>query len=362
MKILDRYIIFKYLGAFFFTALSCSLIVVAIDLSQKVENFVSEKLTAEQIILDYYIYFVPHINILLFPLYALISVIFFTSRLAYNSEIISVLNAGVSFRRLIRPYMITALALSALHLWVNHTLDPLGSKKRVNFENTYIYKGNKEYDRSSNIHLFTDSVTKVYVRYFRESDNGISDFRLERFRDGELVYLLKAARADWLEEEEKWRIADYTVYTFEGLNETMQPHKGESFDTTLNMRPVDFIRFKNQKEMMTSAEIRQYVESERSRGIANTRIYEIEYHRRTADAYTLLVLTLIGLSLSARKVRGGIGLHLALGISIGAAYIVLSKFSITFAQGNLIPPTLGVWIPNIIFTGIALYLVSKAQK
>jgi len=345
-----------------FTGILFTLISFVIDASQKVESFVNEKLTLNQIVFEYYIYFLPNINILLWPLFALIAVIFFTSRLAYNSEIMSILNAGVSFKRIMLPYLISSCLLLLPHLWGNHIFIPKANKKRIEFENQFIYKSNRDHNRSSNIHLFTDENTKVYVRFFREDDNTIADLRLEQFDSLKLVYMVKASRAQWLEEDEKWRISDYTKYAFEGLKEYVIDGKGKEFDTTLNMRPSDFVLFKNQREMMTSPEIRQYIEQERSRGIADTKIFEIEVHRRSADSYTLLILTLIGLSVASRKVRGGMGVHLAVGVSVGAAYIVLSKFSVTFAQGNLLPPVLGVWIPNLIFTGIAIWLLTRAQK
>lgn len=362
MKIFDKYIIGKYVSTFVFASLIFSLIIIVVDISQKVEAFIRESLTIKQIFLEYFVFFVPHINIMLWPLFSLISVIFFTSRLAYNSEIISVLNAGVSFKRIMRPYLITALGLVILHLIANHLLIPQASKHRLEFENTYISKGKKEYDRGNNIHLFIDEHTKVYVRYFREQDSTIADLRLERFEDLQMTYMLKAKRVDWLNDQNKWRISDYEIFTFNGLKETLEKGVGKSIDTTLNMKPGDFIRFKNAKEMMTTPEIRKHIESERSRGLANTRPFEVEIYRRSADAYTLVILTLMGLAIASRKVRGGMGLHLATGISIGAGYIVFSKFAITFAQGNVIPPLVGVWIPNMIFTAITIFLISKAQK
>jgi lipopolysaccharide export system permease protein len=352
----------KYLSSFVFTGILFTLISFVIDASQKVESFVNENLSLKQIIFDYYLYFLPNINILLWPLFALIAVIFFTSRLAYNSEIMSILNAGVSFRRIMIPYLASACMLIIPHLWGNHTFIPQANKKRIEFENQFIYKSNRDHNRSSNIHLFTDENTKVYVRFFREDDNSVSDLRLERFDSLRLVYMIKAARAEWNEEEKLWKISDYTKFTFDGLKEFVENGKGMSFDTTLNMRPSDFVLFKNQREMMTSKEIRKYIEQERSRGIADTKSFEIEIHRRSADSYTLLILTLIGLAVASRKVRGGMGVHLAVGVSVGAAYIVLSKFSVTFAQGNLLPPVLGVWIPNILFTAIAIWLLTRAQK
>lgn len=362
LKILDRYIMGKYISTFLFSSLIFSLIIIVVDISQKVEKFVSEDLTLMQIVMEYYVFFVPHINILLWPLFALVSVIFFTSRLASNSEIISILNAGVSFKRFSVPYIATALLLIVIHLMANHIWIPQASKHRLKFENTYITKGKKQYDKSNNIHLFTDEDTKIYVRYFREQDSTISDLRLERFEDLKLVYMLKAKRVTWQHETQKWRVSDYQIHTFDGLNETLTKVNDQPFDTTFNMVPSDFIRFSNEKEMMTSPEIRQQIESERLRGLSNTRILEVEIYRRNAEAYTLIILTLMGLAIASRKVRGGMGLHLATGVSIGAGYIVFSKFALTFAQGNVIPPAIGVWIPNIIFTLITVFLLSKAQK
>ena len=362
MKILDKYIIGKYVSTFVFASLIFSLIIIIIDISQKVEAFIRENLTIKQIVLEYFVFFIPHINVLLWPLFALISVIFFTSRLAYNSEVISVLNAGVSFKRFLRPYMIAAFGLVVLHLLANHLLIPQASKHRLAFENAYISRGHKEFDRANNIHLFIDDSTKVYVRYFREQDSTIADLRLERFRDQKLVYMMKAKRADWLDQDQKWQIGDYEEYTFDGIKETINRQLGSSIDTAINMWPSDFIKFRNDKEMMTTPEIRAQIASERSRGLSNTAALEVEIYRRTAEAYTLIILTIMGVAIAARKVRGGMGLHLATGISIGAAYIVFSKFALTFAQGNIVPPYIGVWIPNIIFTGITFYLIAKAQK
>lgn len=362
IKILDKYIILKYLGTFTFTGLIFTLISWVIDASQKVESFVNEKLTFHQVVFDYYIYFLININVLLWPLFALIAVIFFTSRLAYNSEIISILNAGVSYKRLCVPYLISSLLIVVPHLVCNHHWIPLANKKRIDFENQYIYKGNKDYDKSSNIHLFIDENTKVYVRYFREDDHSISDLRIEKFDGIRLVKMIKASRAQWQDETETWKISDYTKYLFEANQEYHQSFRDQSFDTVLNMRPNDFIRFKNEREMLTTQEIKQFIAIEKKRGLTDTRNLEIEVHRRTADSYTLIILTLIGMAVASRKVRGGMGVHLAVGVSLGASYIVLSKFSVTFAQGKLMPPILGVWIPNIIYTLIAMYKIRTAQQ
>ena len=361
MKKLDQYIVRKYLATFFFTVLIFTMIASIIDFSEKVEDFIKEPCTKEQIIFDYYLNWIPYINSLLIPLYALIAVIFFTSRLAYNSEIISILNAGVSLRRLMLPYLGAASFIALIHLSGNHFFIPQGNKTRLAFEHQYIWKYSDQ-GKTKDVHMFLDDSTKVYIRFYGKKDTVARDFRIEKFKDSQLVYLLKADEAVWRGYPNKWELRNYEIRTFDGEHETLKTGAGKSIDTTLNLIPEDFVRYTNQKEMMASPELRQFIEAERHRGLSNTRVFEIELHRRTSEPFTIIILTIIGLAVASRKVRGGMGLHLAIGIGLGAAFIFLSKFSATFATNRTMPPVLGVWIPNIIFGAIALWLVKRAQK
>ncbi|MCP3931466.1 MAG: YjgP/YjgQ family permease [Bacteroidetes bacterium] len=360
-KLLDKYIIRKYLSTFLFTVLIFTLIAMAIDFSEKIEKFIEEPVTVQQIILDYYANYIPYINGLLWPLYALIAVIFFTSRMAYNSEIISILNAGVSFRRMMMPYLFSAFVIGGGHLVANHLMIPKGNNTRLDFEHSFIWKDNDK-GKIKDVHMFLSPDTKVYIRYYRKRDTSARDFRMERFKDSELVYLLKAGEAKWVGPPNKWSLRNYEIRTFDGMDESLIIGKGKKLDTAFNLFPNDFVRYINQKEMMTTPQLNEFIRTETERGIGNTQIYEIEVLRRTAEPFSILILTLIGMSVASRKVRGGMGLHLAIGVGLGAVYIFLSKFTMTFATNQAMPIVLGVWLPNIIFFGIAVYLMIKAQK
>ncbi|MEM9917802.1 MAG: LptF/LptG family permease [Bacteroidota bacterium] len=361
MKILDSYIVKKYLLTFLFTVMIFSMISVIIDFSDKVEDFIEEACTIRQIIFEYYLPFILYINGLLIPLYAMISVIFFTSRLAYDSEIISVLNAGVSFRRLSVPYLLAAGLIAGFHLLSNHYIIPRSNKTRLDFEHKYIWKYSDK-GKTNDVHIFVGPETKIYIKYYQKRDSTARNLRIEKIKDNRLVKLIKANKAEWIGPPNKWRLNNYEIRTFDGRRETIKLGTNQKKDTTLNLTPSDFVRYQNLKEMMDTGELTEFINTEKARGVGNTKAFEIEKHRRTAEPITIIILTLIGLSVASRKVRGGMGLHLALGVAIGAAFIFISRFSNVFATNESLTPLLGVWIPNVVFTVIALYLFSKAQK
>ena len=361
LKKIDKYIIKKFLSTFFFTMLIFSMLSVIIDISNNIEDFIEEDVTIGEIVFDYYMNWVLWINGLLIPLYALIAVIFFTSRMAYNSEIISILNAGVSFRRLMWPYLLAGGFITCLHLLGNHYLIPAGNKVHYDFQHQYIWKHNDE-GKTSNVHLFIGPQTTAYIKHYNKRDSAARDIKVERYQDNELVYLLKAKSAKWIGPPDRWQLKDYQVRTFAGMDETFDLRAKEELDTTLNITPEDFVEYKNQQEMMTTYRLLRYIDTQESRGINNTKRYKVELHRRTAEPFTVLILTIIGMTIAARKVRGGIGFHLALGVALGAIYIFLSKFSATFATNESLPPIIGVWFPNLIFSLVALRLIARAQK
>ena len=360
ISILDKYIIQKYLSTFGFIVLMLTLIACVIDFSEKADVFTKGVITKKEIFIDHYMNFIPHISTLLFPLYALISVIFFTSRMASNSEIISMLNAGVSFGRLTRPYLIAGGLIAILHLVLNHFIVPRGNKDRLRIEHTYITTTNDK-GKTDNVHMFLDPQTKVFIGYFRINDTTVRDFRIEKYENGELKSILKAENAEWRGYPNKWVLKVVQRRTFNGLSESLETNIA-SIDTTLNIQPEDFVRYHNQNEMLTTPELYKEIYKLDARGMGNTKPYQIEVHRRTSEPFTIIILTLIGMALAARKVRGGIGLHLAMGLGLGAIFIFLSKFSVTFAMQPDVPAVVGVWVPNIIFGAVAAYLVSQAQK
>ncbi len=361
MLILDRYIIRKYLGTFFFTALLFSIIGITIDFSEHIEKYVDQPVTRREIIFDYYLNFIPWINGLLWPIFSLISVIFFTSRLARNTEVVALLNAGMSYGRFLRPYLITASFLSILYLFGNHVFFPQGNKTMLAFQNKYIFPNNLKV-KSSNIHLFIGPESKVYIANYHTHDSSGTGFRLEQYDRHHLIFMLKAKTFQYKRESEKWQLRDYEIRYWKDDREYFISGQHQVMDTAIALYPSDFVYFTNDKEKMTSAELLQFIHYEQERGIGSSRIMRSEYHRRWAEPFTIIILTVIGASISSRKHRGGMGLNLAMGVGIGSMYVFLSKFALTFSTNLGLPPMLAMWLPNLIFGAFALYFLKKAQK
>ena len=362
IKILDKYIVKKFLLTFFFMLLIFSAIAIVFDFSEKVDDFISQPVTKMQILKEYYVNFVPWINSVLAPLYALITVVFITSRMAANSEIIAMLSAGISFRRLLLPYFIASSFLALFHLFALHYWVPEGNKTLKAFENRYIFKKNVQ-SKSSKVHMFISPDTKVFMGYYRKTDSTGLDFKIEKFKDNRLVYLLESPRVQLYEGPNHWRIKDYTIRKIGPIGgESLIIGKGKHIDTTLNLTANDFILVTNAKEMMTTSELNDYIEVQKMKGVGNTRLFEIEKYKRTTEPITIIILTLLGVAIAGRKVRGGMGLHLALALFLGALFIFLTKVSITFATNVAFSPLLGVWIPNIFYGILTAILLMRAQQ
>lgn len=361
MLTIDRYIIRKYVSTFFFTALLFSIIAVTIDFSEHIEKFFDANVSRKEILLDYYLNFIPHINGLLWPIFSLIAVVFFTSRMARNTEVVALLNAGMSYGRFLRPYLITAIFLSILYLVGNHFVFPNGNKKKLAFENTYIFPGNLRV-KSNNIHMFIGPETKVYISNYHKHDSTGTGFRLEKFDDLHLTYMLKARSFEYLPESEKWRLRDYDIRKWVDGKEYYFSGRNMVLDTLIPLYPSDFVYFINDKEMMTSKELLDFIHYEKERGVGTSKVMQAEYHRRWAEPFSILILTVIGASIASRKLRGGMGLHLALGVLTGAMFIFLSKFALTFSTNLNMPPVVAMWLPNVLFGAFAGYLAKRAQK
>lgn len=373
LGILDRYIIKKYLMSFFFTVLLFTLIAVAIDFADKVDSYISEPVTIKEIIFDYTLKFILHINSLLWPLFALISVIFFTSRMAFDSEIISVLNAGISYRRLLRPYMVGASIISGMLMLANHTIVPQGNKTRINFEQTYVWK-HQDKGKKENIHMFIGPHTKIFIERFNQEQSVATGVKLEEYDGNRLTYILTAKRMKWKDPAQQiskdsvdekapanWQLDGYVARTIDGEHEYLKVGLRKKMDTLINLTPKDFVQYLNAKEQMSTKELKAAIDKEIKRGLGTPKKFEIEVLRRTSEPFSIIILTLIGVAVSARKVRGGMGLHLAIGIGLGAMFIFVSKFSTTFAFNSSFPAIYGVWLPNMVFLVIAIVLSIKAQ-
>lgn len=361
LKKLDIYIIKKYLSTFIFTILMITMIAIAIDFFEKINKFLVDTVTTKEIIFDYYLNFIPWINGLLWPLFALLAVIFFTSRMASNTEIVSMLSAGISYSRIMRPFLIAACMIAVTHWVGKNYLIPKSNKIKGEFESIHIRKSNKR-TLDDNTHFFVNTDEKVYIKYFRQSDSTANTFRLEKFKDGKLSFILKARKLEFKEMPNLWTLKDYEYHKFNGLKEEMVITNGGSMDTTFNFTPTDFFRYNNQMEMMSTSDLRNFINEEEKRGIDTAKKFKTELYSRSADPFTIILLTIMGFAIASRKTRGGMGFHLASGVILGSAFVIIQKFSMTFSINLGMYPIVGAWIPNIIFGIITIFLVRNAQK
>lgn len=334
---------------------------IVMDFAERINHFIGEEVTTREIIMEYYLPFIPWINGLMWPLFALLAVIFFTSRMASNSEIISILSSGVSYYRLLVPFMISAIIIASILWYGNNYIIPISTKIKNEFTAEHIRKSEQK-THSNNFHFFINPEEKAYVRYYKKKDTTLNTFRLEKFQEGQIVEFTKAKKLTMKEYPNRWTMHNYEIRQCNGLEETLLIAQGEEKDTTLNFSPDVFVYYSKAMEMMTTSDLRAYIKEERSRGINAAKKFEVELYRRSSDPFTILILTLIGVTIASRKTRGGMGLHLALGVIIGAAFVILAKFSATFVNNLSLPPALGVWLPNIIFSLVAIWLLYKAQK
>lgn len=363
MKKIDAYILGKYLKTFFFSLILFTVVTIVIDISEHTDDFAKSNLPVTSIITDYYFGFIPRIVAMLFPLFIFISVIFFTSKMAGRSEVIAILSSGVSFNRYMRPFMIGGLLMSLL-LWLGYqTVVPRANLKWAEFEKNYIKvnsKGGRKSTYLQNLYFKESKNTWVGIRGYDTVTRVGNNFFLNTFEDDSLVYNMRANGFRWDTAENKWQFNNVFKRTIEGINEKVE-HK-HSYSTSLNFKPVDLRKDEYLKDQMTTRELNDFIRKEKERGSEMINSLLVEKHNRVAIPASVFILTIIGSVLASRKVRGGSGIHLALGVVISVTYILFSRLSVVFAtQGNF-PPVLAAWVPNIIFGIIALYLYSKAQK
>ncbi|RFS24600.1 YjgP/YjgQ family permease [Chitinophaga silvatica] len=356
---IDWYILRKLIGTFIYSLMIFLLISVVIDVTEKVDDFMKNHLSLKEIVVDYYFGFIPHILALLFPLFIFLSVIFFTSKMAYRSEIIAILSSGVSFSRFLRAYWIGAFLFGGILWLANFWVVPNANRVRTTFENKYLH--NHEDQRSQyNKIVRIDSFAYVMFGTYDPNYKTGSSFELFTVDKQEMVSKLKADRISWDTATKKWKLDFVSMRTMDGLHE----HWYSKQDSLLKIPlvPKDLVEEKNLQEAMTTPELRKYIKREAIRGSEGLNTYRVEYYRRTASAFAVVILTLIGGIIAAKKVRGGSGLHLALGIVISASYIIFLQFATVFSVKADLSPLLAVWIPNFIFGGLAFYLYKKAPK
>ena len=356
---MDLYIIKKFLGTYFFAIALIITIAVVFDVNEQIDKFVTNKAPVEAIIFDYYMNFIPYFSNLFSPLFVFIAVIFFTSKMAENSEIIAMMSTGMSFRRMLRPYMISAAIIAALTYGLGAYVIPKGNVTRLDFESKYKRKKKVEYVR--NVQLEVDSGVIAYMERYENYNKTAYRFSLDKFEDKKLVSHLTARSATYdTTSVHKWTLKNYMIREMDGMRENII--KGDRLDTIIKMEPQDFLITKGMQQTMTSTELDEYIAKQKRRGFANIKEFQIEYHQRIAMSFAAFILTIIGVSLSSRKVKGGMGLYLGIGLALSFSYILFQTISATFAVNGNTPPVLAVWIPNILYTFIAIYLYRKAPR
>ena len=361
IKKLDWYIIKKFLGYYFFSIALIISIAIVFDFNENLSKFTEHHAPARAIIFDYYANFVPYFANLFSALFVFVAVILFTSKLASNSEIIAILASGVSFKRLLRPYMITCVLLSALSFGLSAYVIPHGTVIRQNFET--MYKNKKKITSAENVQLQVDKGVIAYMQHYDNSMKRGYGFCLDKFQDKKLVSHLTAMDIQYdtiSDSKYHWQLSNWKIRKLQGMKEHIT--SGAQKDTIIMMEPTDLVYSKGQQETFTSPELRDYISKQINRGSGNVVQYEVEYHKRIASSFASFILTIIGVSLSARKRKGGMGAALGVGLALSFGYIMLQTVSATFAIQANFPPVLAAWLPNFLFAIVAYFCYRKAPR
>ena len=359
---LDRYIIYKFLSTYIFLITIIVVIAVIFDFNEQIDKLTRSHAPMQKIIFDYYVNFIPYFANLFSPLFVFIAVIFFTSKLADNSEIIAMKSTGMSFRRLLRPYMVSAAIIALSSFLLGAYVIPQTSVERVNFYNRYIKK-RSDITSIDNVQMQVDTGVVAYITYFDNVTKRGYGFSLDKFVDKKLVSHLTAQTItyDTLSERRcSWTLQQYHIRTLHGKREKLE--SGAKLDTIIMMEPKDFFFVRNQQETMTLPQLNEFIDRQKLRGAAGISTFEVEYHKRFAAPFAAFILTLIGVTLSCEKRKGGMGASIGAGIALSFAYILFQTISATFAINAGWPPMLSVWIPNILFAIIAGVLYRRTPQ
>jgi lipopolysaccharide export system permease protein len=358
-RTIDLYIIRTFLSTFFFSLALILSISVIFDLSEKIDNFMENNATWKLVVFDYYLNFIPYFAVLFSSLFTFISVIFFTSRMAYRSEIIAIISSGMSFHRLLVPYFISALVIAIFSFILSDWVIPHANIVRLDFEEQYIHNSPRSVTERD-IHRQIQPGVYIYMENYSTMSDVGHKFSMEKYEEGQLVSKLISDYIKWDSAIDKWVIRNYYIRDIDGLNEVITT--GRSIDTTLAIHPDDFKRRLNFVETMNIRELNAHIENLKMQGESNVVVYQIEKQKRYAFPFSTFILTLIGVSVSSRKVKGGIGMQIGIGLLVAFSYILFMQFSSQFAISGSLDPTLAVWIPNLLFAFISLLLYRMAPK
>lgn len=360
-KKLDWYIIKKFLTTYVFLIAIVILIAIIFDYNEKIDKFTKSHVSADKVIFDYFLNFIPYFINLFSPLFVFISVILFTTKLASGSEIVAMKAAGMSFRRLLRPYMFSAALIAVTTFILGAYVIPRGNVARVNFENAYIKK--KPITQADNIQMQTDTGVVAYITRFNNETKSGYGFSLDKFEDRKLMSHLTAQSIQYdtlADRRYSWTLRNVRIRTLKGMREEISTHT--TLDTIIMMEPADFFYVKNQQETLTLPELVEFIDKQKLRGVKGINTFEVEYHKRFATPFAAFILTLIGVSLSSQKRKGGMGMALGAGLALSFGYIMFQTVSATFSTNAGFPPALAVWIPNIVFSIIAFVLYKRTPQ
>jgi lipopolysaccharide export system permease protein len=361
VKRMDWYIINKFIGTYVYSIILIISVSIVFDVNENLAKFATNNAPLRAIVFDYYANFVPYFANLFSPLFVFIAVIFFTSKLAGNSEVIAMLASGMSFKRLMRPYLISAALIAVLNFYLGSYVIPKGTVVRHDFES--LYKNNKKNTSASNIQLMVDKGVVAYMSQYDDTRKTGYGFALYKFENKKMVSQLNAniIQYDTISDSRyHWKAINWKIRTLTGMRE--QITSGYELDTLIQMEPTDLIFSRGQQETFTSPELKRYISKQQQRGSSNVVQYEVEYHKRIASSFASFILTIIGVSLSSRKRKGGMGLYLGIGLALSFTYILLQTVSSTFAINADTPPILAAWIPNILYAFIAYYCYKQAPN
>jgi lipopolysaccharide export system permease protein len=361
LKIIDVYIIKKFLGTFFFCILLILTIAVVFDFAEKIDNFMEKQAPVKAIIFDYYMNFIPYFAMLFAPLFVFIAVIFFTSKMAISTEIIAILNSGMSFRRMMLPYFLSALFIATFTFVLTNYVIPKANLTRMDFEDKYYHSSSSKRVPVENIHRMVYKDVYVYMGTYNPLSKRGQNFTIERFNDnGVLESKLSSTSVLYDTTLHKWSAINYYIRDIQGNNEIIK--KGKQIDTTLTIQPGDFSRDPGFVGTMTSRELNNYIELLKLQGSDELKLFLIEKYRRFANPFAVFILTLIGVTLSSRKIRGGIGMNIGIGLTLSFSYILFLQFASQFSLKGSLGPMIAMWIPNIIYSVIGLVLYKMAPK
>ncbi|MDP1727783.1 MAG: LptF/LptG family permease [Bacteroidota bacterium] len=358
ISILDRYIIKKYLLTFFYSVMLFTLIAIFIDISEKMDDFIKRKPPLSVLIFDYYIYFIPYFMGLFSSVFIFLSTLFFNSKLAQNTEIIAILNSGLSYGRFLRPYMIGASILFITFIILNTRLIPICDHYRLKFEDDWIH--DIRVTQSNNIYNMLNDSNIIHMESFNYSDSSGFNFNLEGFANGKLVERTFANRLLWNRSKQCWTLETYTRRLF--VNDREQILKGLKMDTVLYLKPDEFFVKTKYVSSMTNPELNAYIRKETDKGSPQVNKYKVELYKRTAIPVAFFVLTILAVAVSSGKSRGGVGVHLGVGLIITFTYLLVIQVFNTMGNTGVLPPWIAVWIPSIVFFAIALFMLKRSPK